>query len=99
MKKDKWLKWKIGAVASVGVAFLFNEVKSSAAFQQAAAGAAVANEPAPAVAMPERSHGRGGFRGGGSFGGGEGLGDNGGYETNPQQQEQRTVPHTRTSRS
>lgn len=41
MKKDKWLKWKIGVVASVGVALLFNEVKTSAAFQQASAQPAV----------------------------------------------------------
>jgi hypothetical protein len=37
MKKDKWLKWKIGVVASLGFALLFNQVKSSSAFVQASA--------------------------------------------------------------
>ncbi|KIL42249.1 hypothetical protein SD70_01540 [Gordoniibacillus kamchatkensis] len=32
MKKDKWLKWKIGAVASLGLGLLFQEVRSSDAF-------------------------------------------------------------------
>lgn len=32
MKKNKWLKWKIGAAVSLGLGLLFNEVRSSAAF-------------------------------------------------------------------
>jgi hypothetical protein len=36
-KWDKWLKWKIGAVASLGVALLFHEVRASPQFAEAAA--------------------------------------------------------------
>jgi hypothetical protein len=40
MKRSKWLKWKIGAVSALGIAFLFHEVKNSQAFAQAYANAA-----------------------------------------------------------
>lgn len=107
MKKDKWLKWKIGAVASVCVALLFNEIKTSAAFEQASAGAAATNEPAPAAVEQHRPHGQDGFRRGrfeNGFGGsGRGsFGSGGGVEsspTDPSQPSQQFVPHTRTSRS
>jgi hypothetical protein len=37
MKKNKWLKWKVGAAASLGIALLFHEVRASDAFKQAVA--------------------------------------------------------------
>jgi hypothetical protein len=37
MKKNKWLKWKVGAAASLGIALLFHEVRASDSFQQAVA--------------------------------------------------------------
>ncbi|REE68009.1 hypothetical protein A8990_14058 [Paenibacillus taihuensis] len=33
MKQKKWQKWKIGAVASLGIALLFQEVRTSQAFK------------------------------------------------------------------
>jgi hypothetical protein len=44
--KNKWLKWKIGGVASLGLALLFNQVKSSSAFEQATAISTAATQPA-----------------------------------------------------
>ncbi|MBO9596853.1 MAG: hypothetical protein J7559_03385 [Cohnella sp.] len=65
MKRDKWLKWKIGVVASVGVALLFNEVKSSAAFRQASAQPAANDTPAASVQerqpIPNNDELNGGF--------------------------------------
>ncbi|MBO9608065.1 MAG: hypothetical protein J7639_19045 [Paenibacillaceae bacterium] len=37
MKKSKWRKWQIGAVATLGAAFLFREVQTSPEFAQAVA--------------------------------------------------------------
>ena len=35
MKQSKWMKWKIGMIGAIGLAFLFHEVKISAAFDKA----------------------------------------------------------------
>jgi hypothetical protein len=35
MKNTKWLKWKIGMIGTIGLAFLFHEVKISAEFDKA----------------------------------------------------------------
>jgi hypothetical protein len=35
MKPSKWMKWKIGMIGTIGLAFLFHEVKISAAFDKA----------------------------------------------------------------
>ncbi|QGQ97180.1 hypothetical protein EHS13_20980 [Paenibacillus psychroresistens] len=35
MKKSKWLKWKIGFVGAIGLTILFQEVRTSAAFEKA----------------------------------------------------------------
>ncbi|WP_409343185.1 hypothetical protein [Paenibacillus sp. MBLB4367] len=35
MKKDKWLKWQIGAVGALAIGLLFQQVKGSAAFAKA----------------------------------------------------------------
>lgn len=37
LKKSKWRKWQIGAVATLGVAFLFREVQTSPQFAEAVA--------------------------------------------------------------
>jgi hypothetical protein len=57
MKKDKWLKWKIGAAASLGLALLFHEVKSSPAFseQTHAAGSGAAGPASNAASDEERN--------------------------------------------
>ncbi|MFC5529053.1 hypothetical protein [Cohnella yongneupensis] len=54
MKKDKWLKWKIGAVASVGVALLFHEVRSSVAFEQATASSLNDSVPVAVQQQPQQ---------------------------------------------
>ncbi len=36
--KSKWLKWKIGAIGALGIFFMFNQVKSTPAFEHAVAG-------------------------------------------------------------
>jgi hypothetical protein len=50
MKKDKWLKWKIGAALTLGVAALFQTIRASADYQEKIAAASAAkpdsNEPA-----------------------------------------------------
>jgi hypothetical protein len=38
-KRSKWMKWQVGAVGVLGLAFLFQEVKASPAFDQAVAAA------------------------------------------------------------
>ncbi|AZN39731.1 hypothetical protein [Paenibacillus albus] len=35
MKQKKWRKWKIGAVASLGIVLLFQEVRTSGTFKEA----------------------------------------------------------------
>jgi hypothetical protein len=49
MKKNKWLKWKIGAIASLGMALLFNEVKASTSFQTAYAELSTSNQTTTAT--------------------------------------------------
>jgi hypothetical protein len=36
-KRSKWVKWQVGAVGVLGLAFLFQEVKASPVFSQAVA--------------------------------------------------------------
>ncbi|MFC0215121.1 hypothetical protein ACFFK0_22245 [Paenibacillus chartarius] len=51
MKRNPWLKWQIGSAAAIGIAVLFNEVKSSSVYANAVeshAGTA-ANAPQAAV--------------------------------------------------
>ena len=64
MKKDKWLKWKIGVVASVGVALLFNEVKSSAAFELASAQPATDDTAASSIQEQQPTPNNDEFNGG-----------------------------------
>lgn len=53
MKRTKWFKWKVGAAASLGLALLLQEVRSSAAFQSAVARLAPSNAAADAQAAAD----------------------------------------------
>jgi hypothetical protein len=43
MKHSKWLKWKIGAMGTLGLALLFHGVKANPAFDKAVANASASS--------------------------------------------------------